>query len=217
MAITREISEGATTAKTVAEWKEIVESRGNRSLITMDSYYIDNQSRGIFGDSGTKYIAAMRADRFRSIVSVVSRNVNKCGDTSFAYNKETKEVCVHHWSVDATVGKKVVLSNAFKLAHGKQKLSEIPVYDHYKVSFNGCDKFNTRLANRNFIYRPKKSRVGAVNKNMFDYMFTSTIINVWHASITKNPTEHYLQKFHRFCHILAVSLVRNITSYIPSQ
>ena len=65
------------------------------------------------------------------------------------YNKETHEAIVHHWSRESTVGKKFVYSTAFNRINKKDTSGGVAVYNHYKVSFLHCNKFNKTLNGKN--------------------------------------------------------------------
>ncbi len=69
------------------------------------------------------------------------------------YKATSNETAVYHRSNDANVGKKLVLSNAFKLTYSSRVTHLIPVYDLHKLTFNTCDRFNRALHDSSFPHK----------------------------------------------------------------
>ena len=71
--------------------------------------------------------------------------VVKPGQWDGMYNKDRNLLLVNFYDPDKNLGKKFVISNAYTHTKKKPKLSEIPVYDDYRVLFSKCDNFNSNL------------------------------------------------------------------------
>ena len=54
-------------------------------------------------------------------------------------------ILVHYYDVDARLGRKCVLTNAYTQYSRPHDKTVVPVYDDYHVLFDKCDKYNRRL------------------------------------------------------------------------
>ena len=52
---------------------------------------------------------------------------------------------VNYYDVDAQLGRKYVMSNAYTQVRRPENQCIVPVYDDYRVMFDKCDKFNRSL------------------------------------------------------------------------
>ena len=87
---------------------------------------------------------------------------------------------------------------------------EVPNYDKYKAMFSGCAIFNRQLHNRTFPYALPRNANTAVVKNLWNYLFTSALINTWNAwkAILKQRGSDYPPpEFTDFCDQLAIDIV----------
>ena len=66
----------------------------------------------------------------------------------------------------------------------KKPTDYIPVYDEYKSLFSGCNKFNQQLYGKTFPYQAPNDTNLAEQKNIWNYLFTSVLINVWKSVLT---------------------------------
>ena len=92
----------------------------------------------------------------------------------------------------------------------------MPIYDEYKVMFSGCDKFNQSLHNRTLPFRLPNDTNKARDKNIWNYLFTSAVINTWniwkHAA--NSPVRLPFARLQTFSCELAKDIVNK---YVPSQ
>lgn len=156
----KKLRETIHVVEIVQEWIDVVkrvhteeEVWEPKTLLCMDSYYLDNASRSVLKESKVRYIAATAVGRFKELYKLVSAGAKEQGDWNGAFNEEYNEVVVYCNEIDQDIGKKLVLSNAFSRSKGKSDSSLIPVYDHYACIYNACDLFNRNLHDRHWPHR----------------------------------------------------------------
>jgi len=157
-----------------------VEQQGNdvKSCYVMDSFYLDNTSHPVLLEKNVPFIASIKNDRFKPLTERLKEKVTDQGKWYGAYLPRKNEVMVHHFSKDSNVGRKTVLSNAFKLARSRRQPEyRPPAWLEYKLSFSVCDEFNRALADTTYPFRRSSW------ESNFDDLFTSTIFiniaNIW--------------------------------------
>ena len=152
-------------------------------------------------------MAAARKDQIKTVSDLLIPLVNQAGESAYAYNQETKEAVVYHWSADSSVGKKFVYSSGFECVKRKMAKNSVPVYDHYKVGFNFCDMFNKALHDKNWPFKHGgRNRSGAAG-SITDYLFTCTLVNTWHAFANVQKKTASELPFQFFTENLALSMV----------
>lgn len=120
----------------VKKWTDIINQYDrNNTLLTFDSYYMDNSSRKVLADSGVKYVASFSSSRFKAFTDIMTHQVANPGEWTGLYNPETSESVIYHWSNDRNIGKKWVMSNACQKNVKGQNTTSIPLFDLYKVTF----------------------------------------------------------------------------------
>ena len=215
--IASSMGESTSTAFIVADWADLVKRFLQPTAICMDSYYLSAAGRDQLHTSGIRYVAALEPDRFRNIVQLLKPPVQNTGDSAWAWNEARKEAAVYHSSRDTNVGKKFTVTNCFERSSNPQPEDRVPIYDEYKVMFSRCDKFNQSLHNRTLPFRLPNDTNKARDKNIWNYLFTSAVINTW--NIWKNvlqtrPCDSHLPDFQTFCCELAKDIVNK---YVLSQ
>ena len=201
------------TATIVSEWAAIIERKERETILVMDSYYLDSAGRHLLREKGISYIAALKPSRFKEITSILKPHVTSSGQSAFMYNRIHNEACTYHWSMDNDVGKKFVISNAFKVTNRKKKRGGIPIYDAYNASFSACDKFN-HMKNRTWPFRcggrSSEHGVSADKMNCWDYYFTATLFNTWHLFLQKEGLVRKEKPWKQFTEELAIGIIRRI-------
>ena len=88
---------------------------------------------------------------------------------------------------------------------------QVPIYDEYKAMLSGCDIFNHQLHNRTFPYALPRDTNTAVEKNIWNYLFTSALINIWNAwkAVLKH-CDSPPPEFADFCDQLATDIVEKL-------
>ena len=204
------LGESTQTSEIVGEWADLVEKFHQKTVICMDSYYLDARGRENLRLRQVRYIAALKPDRFKTIVNFVKPQVRNTEDSAWAWNETRGEAAVYHSSRDKNIGK-FTLSNCFFLLPQPQKTRDaVPIYDEYKVMFSACDAFNQRMHGRTFPYRLPKDTNLAEQRNIWNYLFTSSIINtwnVWRAVLYNRDAECELPDFRQFCESLCLDIV----------
>ena len=89
----------------------------------------------------------------------------------------------------------------------------MPVYDEYKSLFSGCDKFNQQLYGKTLPYQAPNDTNLAEKKNIWNYLFTSVLINVWNVwkgVLQARDPETETMSFRDFCDDLSVRIVEEL-------
>ena len=207
------MGESTSTSDIVSDWADIIIKFNQPTLLCMDSYYLAAEGRAYLLSKDIRFIAALKTDRFKNIVNLLKPQVSITGDSAWAFNSETNESAIYHFSCDKNIGKKYALSNCFDLRSDPQPKESVPIYDEYKTFFSGCDKFNQAMHNKTLPYRAPNNTHVAEERNIWNYLFTAILLNTWFAWKAilrgKNP-EHQLPSFRDFCRELAIDIIRNL-------
>lgn len=156
--------------------KEIVPSIRDGTIIVMDAYYLDDESRKYLRREKMKYLAAINPVRFKEVWEELGVHVQKPGDWVDSYNKDTKEHAMMRWDPLKGDRKQHVLSNAFenrKKLSKKEPISNV-MSDVYLLLFNGCDRLNNYFNNKYWPY----DRWGW-QTNFDDFFFSSISMNIY--------------------------------------
>jgi len=169
-----------TTTEIVREWCALIQQKSSGgTMLVFDSYYLSKASREVLLETGTRFLAAVRPDRFLPLKNLVGPVVTKSGEAAFAHNSVDNTVCTFYWSLDKDVGKKMVISNAFSVTAGKRAGHSVPVFDEYKFSFNKCDLYNQVLHVKVWPFRSGGGHPGADILSGWNYLFSCTLLKAW--------------------------------------
>ena len=200
----------------VTEWGEISRYYGNvgiryQPVLIFDSYYMSSASRRWLLDNNIPFIGAVQQSRLAPLMSnmfIHGVNVDKPGETASIFNEETGELFVHHWSFDATIAKKWVLSNAFvRSTRTRQQANITPVWDWYKETFSGCDFFNKGFKTNALQFRSGSGSKYGENGHIHKFAMCAlvkNVVNIWEA--VQNP-EPEPKNFKSRCISLATEIV----------
>ena len=112
--------------------------------MVFDLYCLDNAGLEFLIQNGQPFICSIKAYRFKAHTDRMKKKVDEIGKWSGIYNAGKKLVFIHHWSKD--VGKKFVISNAFRCYGNRQQpANRPPVWCKYKETFSICNHFNHML------------------------------------------------------------------------
>ena len=140
----------------------------------------------------------------------MTKDVTRSGESKFAFNIVQNEAACCHYSRDEKVGKKLVLSNCFEIKPEKNQKAKIAIFDEYHVTFSGCDNFNKMIFGRCWPFRQGGNyRTGEV-LNCWNYLFTSTLINVYSYHENLNGSGCSQQMFNTFLDELACEIVKKV-------
>ena len=190
----------------IKEWGEMIKKANEEAHTTlfMDSYYLQQQSRGWLKENGIKYLASIHSGRFGVLVDSMKSKVTSTGQYVQCFNQHTKEGAVHYWSRNKNLGRKTVLGVGFEVKKKTKASKVIPMYDHYGSGFSNCDKFNKCIHKKTWPFKLQGDK--RVNSN---YIFTCILINTYHLWIDSahvNEDRSSLQ-WQEFCHDLAFEMI----------
>lgn len=203
-------------ADVIDDWTSIASKDNNGCITVMDSYYLSREACHRLRESNKLVLAACNKNRFAAFDRMLSKEAKAPGSTKFAHNPNTGESFTYHNSIHKEIGKKLVYSNAFEVKSGKRPNDHRPLYDEYKVSFDGCDRFNFALTGKTWPFRAGGGGVQGFNSATFDYLFSSSLVNAHHAYLAsmRGPTAHI--SFEYFCTELAKELTE-IAQQLPTR
>ena len=172
------------TSMIVLEWAEIVQSFQQPTTLAMD--------------------------RFASIAQLLRPGVRQQGDTPGHGMVSEEKLRSIIGPGKRGVGKKFALSNCFTLTPQRSLPDKIPIYDHYKEMFSGCDAFNQQMHNRTFPYA--LPRAGYFSQYM-ELSLYKTVLNCWNAwrSVLRScDAECEIPSYVDFCHHLALDIIERL-------
>lgn len=182
------------------------------TILVQDSYYVDTTGRDLLNKAEQLHISALNSKWHKELLALVKGQLNDAGDLVLAYNEKTGESLCYFW--DKILGKKFVLSNAFKLMKKKHQAGDNPLYDHYAVGYDKCDEWNQLLHGRRFPFRRSGSG-HCLNSHHDQFYFDMVLLNSWQAWADANPQTSSDGKeilnttsFSTFCKMLSIELVR---------
>ncbi len=171
-------------------WANIIKSFPEaKTLLTMDSYYLDNQSKRVLDGCGIPYIAAFTSNRFQGITKEMSKKVTNPGEWFGIHNATTSNSVVYHWSREEGVGKKWVMSNAPTKTRSRTIGNLVPLFDLYKVTFSCCDHFNKSLHGTTWPFRKGGYQRSGGQSAEYNFLLTCILHNTFNCffEITKRP------------------------------
>ena len=198
-----EVGEKIPTSEIMAEWGKIIKDKGPNTIIVADSYYLDNPGRDMLVKNDIQFICAINIDRFAALKAVVAPLVTKPGEMAAIFNEELQEVFVHVWDQDVNVGKKYVLSNAFRMEKKRKPKCSRPVWDEYKVSFGLADHFNRELHDCTWPHRHGGGITFGERTSIHDFWFSCILKNTQNVYFDLYPKFMQTYDFQEFCLELA--------------
>ncbi len=197
----------------VREWADIAlsyrgDSRKSCPILVFDSYYMTQEGRRYLNHHKVPFIGSVPAGRCKSLVANLPLLLQP-GDTEACFSVDSKEMLVGHYDIDASVGKKYVLSNNFRHStFTKSQDGAIPVYEEYKVMFNTCDKFNRAFHDRLFPHRSGGHGVKGEEGHCHKYIMGCILQNVFNLYDSAHNISHKDLSFKEKCEILSVQLFK---------
>lgn len=153
------ISHSVPVSSIVQDWIDILRNSSirfnDKTLLVMDSYYMDNTSRAILQSLRPKIkaISALSLHKFQDLKKLTDRNKPSIGSYYAYENTTTGEILGHYNDIDTSLGERIVLTTSHKIKKIGTKSMKIPVYDDYGSMFNFCDIFNRSLHGCTWPYR----------------------------------------------------------------
>ena len=188
----------------IKDWGQIVKKKGQeKTMLVADSYYLDASGKALLEEMNVKYVCSVQKQRFHKLVQVVQPSVTQPGQWDAMWNDTDKTLFVYFWDMREEVGKKYLLTNAFKKEAGKKLKYSVPGYDEYNHMFSTCDYFNKDLHDCSFPHKKGgKNRKGDLAQ-LNDFYFTSILMNIRNAW---GSFHNDLPDFKSFCESLADQL-----------
>jgi hypothetical protein len=152
--------------------RDVPASQRASVVVVSDAYYLDDRSRRWLRDSGFMYLMAVNPTRFKEVWKPLNLKAKRIGTWSIAWNATTEETAAVYWHPE--LGKKYLLTNAFRYNPSAEPLTIFPLWDAYGHLFNSADRLNHFYATRYYPYR----REGWMY-DFDDFHFTSLLWNTY--------------------------------------
>lgn len=155
--------------------KEVASCLREGTIIVEDAYYLDDKSRKYLRKEGINYISAINPVRFNEVWTECEKYVQEKGDWVIMKNITTNEHAMMRWDPMGE-RKQYVLTDSFETRKKlkKKAVDTNEISDTYKLTFNGCDRFNSLLNNKYWPYE----RIGW-QANFDDFFFSSFALNIY--------------------------------------
>ena len=207
---TKDMGESIATSEILCGWADLMMSYHPKSVLIADSYFLDLAGRRHVQEKSANIICAMNPSRVSDLDKYIKTGITDSGQTNYAYNQTTNESACYHWSTDTKIGKKLVLTTAFKKVSKSTKKGALPAFDHYKGGFQGCDNFNRAIHGRTWPFRSGSAGKEGINGNIFNYHFTALLINTWHVYCALQKKQPKDVPFDQFTLKLAKGIVNTM-------
>ena len=208
--------ETQTTIDIGRRWAAIVEDKGAKdancdhykaTILTMDSYYGTQGLAKELDDREVFNMMSCTADRFPGMYKALHKGIERPGDVHIAhkpvgYHGLTR-VATFKWDKDPAIGKKLCLTNAFKVIIGKEKITKHKAYDAYKNTFQACDIFNRNLHDKKFPFRNGGGGIPGDIGHQHNFAMSCLLQNVISAYFEINNFHDDLYHYKNLCCELA--------------
>ena len=153
------------------------------------------------------------------ITNLLLPGVQNTGDSARAFNRERKEAVVFHKSCDKILARSLQCPTASP-CNTVQIPATVCIYDELSMMNTkrcflaaSCDTFNQQMSNRTFPYALPRDTNTAVAKSIWNYLFTSTLLNcwnVWKTVLRNRDSECQTPSFQTFCDLLSKEIVEKL-------
>lgn len=199
----------------VKKWARVVNRHNGtlgppspHTILVFDSYYCTKSVRQILNEAKVKFICSAKSDTFGALTDMTRAGVERPGDWKGVYCPESKELFIHKWDRQASIGKKYLLTNAFeRSATTRHALKHVtPGYDLYKLTFNTCDHFNRALHDRKWPHRCGGRTRPGDSGHHDKFAMSATVQNTINAFQNVSPHPDEPETFMMMCIRLADEL-----------
>jgi hypothetical protein len=189
-------------------------SEGKLPVLAFDSYYASKPALDHLQEHGFRFVGSVGLNCFEPLQYKVRHHVTKPGQWAGLYSEEEKMLYVLYWDRDEQIGKKQVLTTAYKHYPGYlQQKQLIPGYDLYKLLFAACDHYNQQLDGHTWPFKHGgHGRLGDLGAED-DFAFSCLLQNVYNVVWAINKLGDNMMKFKPFCEELADGVYSYATGY----
>ena len=103
---------------------------------------------------GVDFIAATNAKKLPEAHALLRPKLSSPGESAFAWHEQLSQSATYHWSPRNESGKRLVISNCFRKVSRPSRVAAVPIFDHYKATFNGRDRCNQGMDKKTWPWRP---------------------------------------------------------------
>jgi hypothetical protein len=166
----------------VEKWSSIVNRmQYDKRLLTMDSYYLDNNAKQALGRSGTTFIVTFTANIFRSVTKEMTKKVKTPCDWYGIHNSTNRNTIMYHYSPEESIGRKWVMTNCAAKTVARTIGLVVPVFTIYKVTFSACDRFNKALHGTTWPLKKGGYTTSGGEGAEYNFLFTCILHNTFNC------------------------------------
>ena len=123
---------------------------------------------------------------------------------------------IHYYDVDARLGRKYVLSNAYSQQSSRHRhsIGVVPVYDDYRILFDKCDKFDKRLHHCTWPHKSGGRNVLGDRGCQNNFAMSCMLQNVFNAWFQANNVDSQSVDFSTTCIALADEIYAFATTLV---
>ncbi len=198
----------------VSDWCNVINRHNEKpknpnSILIFDSYYMTKASQAVIDKANLMFIGACKSSNWNDLTAKVEPRVLNSGEWAGIYAPAKHTVYLHRWDKDELIGKKYVLSNAFKKVRKHRSASKlVPVYDLYNLCFNACDIFNRKLHDKLWPHRYGGNCRFGESGHQHKFAFGVLLQNVFYLAEELGDPRIVNMNFEEKCYELAFDLYR---------
>lgn len=178
----------------------------NPPIVVADRYYGTRAAVQFLTGQSIPFLISARPDWYKDVSVGMEKECNDVGKTSVRYNEGLQLAAVMHWDRDKNIGKKLVLSTAFRPSTSRTAVDGVHIiYSVYGSRFNSCDQFNRLLYNFSYPFRASNYEV-----HFHRLAMSSLWINCYHAWIYSNPMMRQYPNIDEFLRTMAFDILRSL-------
>ena len=145
----------------------------SKPAFVLDARYLDKRGYDILKEKGVRFLASVNPVWFSDLSEALKPEVKSPGDWAALQNGE--ELFVHYYSPVRRIGKRFILTDAFKEQRKKLPKDSCPCWDAYHVMFGVLDRFNARMSDHYWPYRRMNWWMA-----FHDLVFSIIFVDIYH-------------------------------------
>lgn len=164
----------------VSDWGDIVKkyTTNGKTVLIADSYYLDQTGYEILMEKKVPFVCAVQECRFTELAMEAKKKSKHEGDTALLYNDTNNTMFITHWYEEKKLGRKFVITNAFKRKPGNTRKAIIPGCDDFSLTFNTCDHFNRDMHDKTWPHKSSSLSISEIDeKNLTFQQFGLELAN----------------------------------------
>ena len=209
MAVESGRRERAPVHDVVRAWRDTILKYSGHCILVFNLYYFSSDSVTVLEEplpngrpSRVKFVGAVTASKL-PLCDVFQGRVNIPGQWDGLYDSRTGHVLINYYDVDAWLGRKYIMSNAYTQVRRPKNQCVVPVYDDYRVMFDKCDKFNRSLHHCTWPHKSGGRDVLGDRGSQHNFAMSCMLQNAFNSWFQAKMVDHSSVDFSTNCLLLA--------------